>query len=68
MMPQIMSGKVSPRVPQRRELTLADKVEVIKFYEATAGNISIRGVAKKFNIGRTSASKILRRKDEHLKV
>ncbi|GAB6028970.1 hypothetical protein CHUAL_014148 [Chamberlinius hualienensis] len=51
----------------RKELTLADKVEFIKFYEAQGGSISIRAAAHKFNIGKTAGFGILKRKEEYLK-
>lgn len=67
MMSQMVARNPAPRIVQRRELNLADKVEFIKFYETASGGMSIRSVAKKFNIGRTSALRILKRKDEYLK-
>lgn len=67
MMSQMVTRNPAPRILQRRELNLADKVQFIKFYEAASGRLSIRSVAKKFNIGRTSALRILKKKDEYLK-
>lgn len=48
---------------KRKRLTLAQKIEIVKFAEAE--HIGIRGIAKKFEIGKTQVSEILRNK-EHL--
>lgn len=45
---------------KRKRLTLAQKIEIIKFVEAE--NIGIRAVAEKFNIGKTQVSDILKNK------
>lgn len=45
---------------KRKRLTLAQKIEVIKFVEAK--NVGVRAVAEKFNIGKTQVSDILKNK------
>lgn len=45
---------------KRKRLTLAQKIEVIKFVEAE--NIGVRAVAEKFDIGKTQVSDILKNK------
>lgn len=45
---------------KRKRLTLAQKIEIIKFVEAE--NIGVRAVAEKFNIGKTQVSDILKNK------
>lgn len=45
---------------KRKRLTLAQKIEIIKFVEAKS--VGIRAVAEKFNIGKTQVSDILKNK------
>lgn len=45
---------------KRKRLTLAQKIEIIKFVEAE--NVGIRAVAEKFKIGKTQVSDILKNK------
>lgn len=45
---------------KRKRLTLAQKIEIIKFVEAE--NIGVRAVAEKFSIGKTQVSDILKNK------
>jgi hypothetical protein len=45
---------------KRKRLTLAQKIEVIKFVEAE--NVGVRAVAEKFDIGKTQVSDILKNK------
>jgi len=45
---------------KRKRLTLAQKIEIIKFVEAE--NVGVRAVAEKFNIGKTQVSDILKNK------
>jgi len=45
---------------KRKRLTLAQKIEIIKYVEAE--NVGVRAVAEKFNIGKTQVSDILKNK------
>lgn len=45
---------------KRKRLTLAQKIEIIKFVETE--NVGVRAVAEKFNIGKTQVSDILKNK------
>ncbi|XP_060839515.1 tigger transposable element-derived protein 4 isoform X1 [Rhopalosiphum padi] len=45
---------------KRKRLTLAQKIEIIKFVEAE--NVGVRAVAEKFSIGKTQVSDILKNK------
>lgn len=47
---------------KRKRLTLAQKIEIIKFVEISEENIGVRVVAEKFNIGKTQVSDILKSK------
>lgn len=47
---------------KRKRLTLAQKIEIIKFVEISAENIGVRAIAKKFNIGKTQVCDILKNK------
>ena len=55
----------SPRTPKaRKELTLADKVKLIRESEATKKGV--RALAEQFNCGKTQVSTILKHKLEYL--
>lgn len=47
---------------KRKILTLAQKIEIIKFVQIYSENIGIRSVVEKFNIGKTQVSDILKNK------